>query len=305
MPTRTGVAGARKRSRIEGPFAVRMIEMLNSPAYRALSLAGHRVLSRIEIEFARHWSKDNGKLPITYANFVAYGVNRRLVSIALDELEKLGFIVITERGVAGNAEYRSPNKFRLTYRHTETEHGGIIKPTHEWRRIDADQANEIARQVAQSNRLSRGKGREKWRVTKNKFQYPTGEPSSVPPAGTEKRKSPVPPTDREMPVNRQFHENPHSSHGGTTIYSSMGKGGRVAGAGEGLHTLPQRRSSDTQNGQTIDQIEEKPPRRSPLIEKPRRRSPLPPRHSPPVAVQDVSSGVPSLGVPSVPRRSAR
>jgi len=38
------------RNSYSGQFAGRLIEMLESPAYRALSLAAHRVLSRIEVE---------------------------------------------------------------------------------------------------------------------------------------------------------------------------------------------------------------------------------------------------------------
>jgi hypothetical protein len=47
-------------------WAARPIEMLESPAYRALSLSAHRALSRIEIELAHHGGKDNGKLPVTF-----------------------------------------------------------------------------------------------------------------------------------------------------------------------------------------------------------------------------------------------
>jgi hypothetical protein len=46
----------------------------------------------------------------------------------------------TGEGRAGNAEFRSPNKFRITYRHTDS-----LGPTDEWRRIETqEQANTIA-----------------------------------------------------------------------------------------------------------------------------------------------------------------
>jgi hypothetical protein len=51
----------------------------------------------------------------------------------------LGFIEITERGRAGNAEFRRPSLYRLTYRHTRSA------PTDEWKRIGEDEAEEIAR----------------------------------------------------------------------------------------------------------------------------------------------------------------
>jgi hypothetical protein len=56
--------GRRRRTQIGGQVAPRLIEMLESPAYRALSLSGHRVLDRIEIEMAHHGGTDNGKLPV-------------------------------------------------------------------------------------------------------------------------------------------------------------------------------------------------------------------------------------------------
>ena len=53
-------AHPRRKNRISGQFAVRLIEMLESPAYRALSVSAHRVISRIEIELASHGGNDNG-----------------------------------------------------------------------------------------------------------------------------------------------------------------------------------------------------------------------------------------------------
>jgi hypothetical protein len=54
----------------------RLIEMLRSPAYRALSRAAHQVLARIEIELADHGGMDNGKLPFfTSTNCCSSGNN--------------------------------------------------------------------------------------------------------------------------------------------------------------------------------------------------------------------------------------
>ena len=59
----------RRKTTIGGQFAPRLIEMLESPAYRALSLSGHRALARLEIELGHHGGTDNGRLPVTYADF--------------------------------------------------------------------------------------------------------------------------------------------------------------------------------------------------------------------------------------------
>jgi len=90
---------------------------------------------------------DNGKLPVTYDDFEAYGVHRHSIAPGIREAEALGFIEITERGQAGNAEFRRPTLFRITFRNT-----GRADPTDEWRQIKTEEeAKAIARQ-ARKNR---------------------------------------------------------------------------------------------------------------------------------------------------------
>ena len=117
-----------RRNKFDEPFAGRVIRMLESPAYRVLSLSAHRVLARIEIELKHHGGKDNGKLPITYEQFVEYGIHRHAIAPAIRECEMLGFLE-AERGKAGNREYRAPSTYRLTYQAV-----GRARPTHDWQR---------------------------------------------------------------------------------------------------------------------------------------------------------------------------
>lgn len=129
---------------IGGQFAPRLIEMLESPAYRVLSLAAHRVMARVEIELARHGGEDNGRLPVTFADLVEYGVHRHAISPAIRELEALGFVKVS-RGKAGNAEFRSPSLFTLTNRPV-----GRFNATDDWRAIEtAEKAERIAREARQ------------------------------------------------------------------------------------------------------------------------------------------------------------
>jgi hypothetical protein len=117
--------------------------MLESPAYRALSLSARRVLDRIEVELAHHGGRDNGGLPVTYDDFEHYGIDRHLIAPAIREAVALKFLEITKPGRAGNAEHRAPNLFRLTYRHTKRE-----EPSHDWRRVaTAEQAAKLAREA--------------------------------------------------------------------------------------------------------------------------------------------------------------
>jgi hypothetical protein len=105
----------RKRNQIDGQFSARTIEMLQSPAYRVLSLSAHRVLDRVCIELAQHGGNDNGKLPVTYEQFVEYGIHRHAIAPAIRELEALGFLVVTERGRPSAGEFRLANRFFIPW----------------------------------------------------------------------------------------------------------------------------------------------------------------------------------------------
>jgi len=167
----------RRRNKINYQFTARPIEMQESPAFRVLSLSAHRALCRIEIEPGR----ENGRLPVTYTDFVAYGVSKHAVAPALRELEALGFIEVTERGRGGNAEWRIPNKFRLTYRPVSY---APYAETNEWKLIKtverAEELSEAARQKTKpAPRKSTISPPEKW-GEREKFSPPkkggTGRP---------------------------------------------------------------------------------------------------------------------------------
>jgi hypothetical protein len=125
-----GARSSRSRRKISGQFIPRLVAMLESYAYRVLSLSARRVLDRIEIELAHHGGNDNGKLKVTYEQFIAYGIDRHAVAPAIRELVALGFVRVTQAGCAGNREFRSPNMFRLTYRPAEGVPGD---GSHEWK----------------------------------------------------------------------------------------------------------------------------------------------------------------------------
>jgi hypothetical protein len=155
----SGSAGRRK-NRVAGQFAARPIEMLNSPAYRVLSRAAHLVLSRLEVEHANHGGRDNGRLPCTYEHFEEYGLQRRSIPPAIRELAALGLIEVTEKGVAGNSEFRQPSRYRLTYR---PAHNAPGDGTHEYRKFttfpEAEAVAEHARQNANPHAVAAGKKR--------------------------------------------------------------------------------------------------------------------------------------------------
>lgn len=175
------MSAVRRLNRISGQFAARLIEMLKSPAYRALSVSGHKVISRIEIELAHHGGNDNGRLPVTTNDFVEYGMHRSSVAPAIREAEALGFIRIIERGRGGNAEYRTPNLFFLTF--AQCRDSGKQPPTHDWRRFNTLGEAEEAAQSARTNKDPRAveHGRGSWRKRQEKHNADTNNShASVP-----------------------------------------------------------------------------------------------------------------------------
>jgi hypothetical protein len=118
-------------------------EALESPAFRQLSLSALRVYFRIALEYMHHAGKDNGRLPVTYDQFVEYGIHRHAIAPAIRELEALGFVEVTQRGKASAGGNSFPNYFRLTDRPTKGD-----PRTCEWKRIKTDeQAQMLAREA--------------------------------------------------------------------------------------------------------------------------------------------------------------
>jgi hypothetical protein len=132
-------------NRINGQFDARLIDMLESPAYRVASLSCRMIMDRIAIEYAHHGGKENGKLPVTYNQFVEYGLHRHAIGPGIREGEALGLFFVTERGRANAGEFRSPNLFRLPYRAC-----GSNPPTTEWSKIGTMEEAKLLAKAARS-----------------------------------------------------------------------------------------------------------------------------------------------------------
>jgi hypothetical protein len=141
---------AKRQNPITGQWSARPIEMQRSYAWRVLSRAAHQCLSRIEIELANHGGNDIDELPVTFDDFEEYGVHRTAICPAVEELEALGFIDITQRGVAARAaDNRRPNKFRLLTRPWEKKGG----PPPRWNRFKTWKEAEVTADEARRTAL--------------------------------------------------------------------------------------------------------------------------------------------------------
>lgn len=145
---------------VNGQYIMRPTAMLKSPAFAALSLSEHRILFRIEIEHASKGGTANGKLPVTHENFRKFGIHRNIVGPSLRAVCALGFIQITEQGVAAAGAMRTPTQFRITYQRTDA-----APATDEWSRITTvEEAARIAAE-ARANTPKRYKNAGKFPVS--------------------------------------------------------------------------------------------------------------------------------------------
>jgi hypothetical protein len=161
----TGRLKSHTRLQIIGQFVHHTREMLESPAWRVLSHSALRLLSRIEIEHLKHGGVENGRLPVTFDDFEEYGIHRHSIAPAIRECEALGFIEITQRGVAANAEFRSPHYYRLTYLNALAREPA----THEWREIATKEEADMRARFARNTRA------EKQKPSGGKRQLPVAE----------------------------------------------------------------------------------------------------------------------------------
>jgi hypothetical protein len=138
------------------PWCWETLEFLQSGAMRVMSINGRRVLDRIKIEHMNHAGLENGRLKVTWDDFVKFGITRRLIGAAITEVIALGIVAITQPGrrVSGE-DHGDPTQYRLTFLPTGTPENH--KPaTNEWKRFDdspkmakeAIQRAEKARQAA-------------------------------------------------------------------------------------------------------------------------------------------------------------
>jgi hypothetical protein len=186
----------RRNKMFSGQWSARPIDLLNSPAYRVLTRGAHMVMSRIEIELRNHGGRDNGKLPVTFENFVEYGMDRHAIAPAIRELEALGIIRVTERGRAGNAEFRTPNLFFLTFANARDG----CAPPNDWQRIKTmEEAEQMARAARQS-KFSVGKTPTENRKSKKQKSSGGKRTASVGETHTENDQVPVGKTPTTAPV---------------------------------------------------------------------------------------------------------
>jgi hypothetical protein len=136
--------GDMRKRKIQGVFIGRPRILVDSPVMVVMTWAALRALNRIESEHLRRGGAENGKLVVTYEDFVAAGIHPDSIAPAIRELEALGVIAVTRRGYR-NGGTRLPNLYRLTYVNAwDADDTG----THEYQRFQTVETAREARAAA-------------------------------------------------------------------------------------------------------------------------------------------------------------
>lgn len=106
-----GVQAAAKRRFVWIP-----VDIMESAAWRPLSINARRVIDRLLLENFRHMGVDNGKLRVSVRQFTECGVAMRMAKGAIAELVDAGLIAVT-KGVA-RGSLAAPNLYRITFHGT-------------------------------------------------------------------------------------------------------------------------------------------------------------------------------------------
>jgi hypothetical protein len=122
----------------DGGWIAHRLVLLVSPAWQARPKPLAGILERLEIEHMRHAGLENGNLIVSYDQFVAFGVSRKIIRAAEVCGRALGLIeaVHSEESIGG---VRAPNRYRLTY----VPEKGKRAPTDEWQGVTAERAAQV------------------------------------------------------------------------------------------------------------------------------------------------------------------
>ncbi len=124
-------------------------EMLESPAWIALTSPARRVIDRIAIEHMSHAGTMNGELTVTYDDFENFGISRKAIKTALDTAEALGFIHVTFHGSPSHGSAKRPSQYALSW--LPMNDGS--DPTNRWKAIKSkEQAADIIDAVRHKKR---------------------------------------------------------------------------------------------------------------------------------------------------------
>jgi hypothetical protein len=127
-------------NRPQGQFIWFERELLESPAWAAMTLPARRVVERVVIEHMKHGGTRNGALIVTYDDFERFGLRRKSVPDAIRIAVALGFLDVTSRGRRSHGIARRASTYGITW----LPRCDCTPASNRWRRInDAAEAKRL------------------------------------------------------------------------------------------------------------------------------------------------------------------
>lgn len=117
-------------------------ELLESAAWRGLSINGRKLIDFLLIEDMAHAGTENGNLVAPYDQLEAYALTRSEIRFAIDEAEFVGLIRCSRGGRWAGTN--RPSRYRLTF---YCDRDGN-DPTNEWKGKTVEAVNEWQRDQA-------------------------------------------------------------------------------------------------------------------------------------------------------------
>lgn len=131
-------------------------DMLESPAWRALSDNGRRLIDRVLIEHMAHGGAQNGALPVTYDDLESWGIRRNSIAPAIAEAVALGWLDHQRGRAAGGEAKGHAQLFRLTWMRTWDNEPA----TNRWKRLGSvPEAQAVSAAARSSSADARHKAR--------------------------------------------------------------------------------------------------------------------------------------------------
>lgn len=109
------------------PWTWQTLELMCSPAWRAMSINTRRLVDFLQVEHRHHAGLENGNLKATYDDLVVHGLTRSKIRSAIEEAKFLGLIRFKRGGRWAGTN--RPSEFRLTFYADKDRN----PPTNQWK----------------------------------------------------------------------------------------------------------------------------------------------------------------------------
>jgi hypothetical protein len=188
-PLATRLREKRNRPPEGEPWVWLTRELIESDAWRTAPIQTIRFVFRVMEEHMAHGGTENGKLICTADQCVAWGIRRSAVTDAQHDAATRGLVYRSETGCFAPKRGRRPNRFGLGWL---PAHDGSAAPNL-WKRYHRapNPTQDIKSSTTTRDKIDGGKRRERSLGFLNKVSPPGTV--LVPPLGTEKMNSALPP----------------------------------------------------------------------------------------------------------------